>query len=271
MKRIFNKKRIIVFFLCISLLYVIAMTFLYFNQEKFFFHPKTLATNYQYHFDAEFEEINIAVDENNTLNSLLFKSKNSKGVILYLHGNAGALHDWGMRAPLYTNNNYDILFVDYRGFGKNKNQLESEKMLHNDIQHAYNFLKTIYQENEIIVLGFSIGSGLAAKVAANNNPKALILEAPYYSFESLVHEIAPIVPCFLIEYKIPTYKFIEKVHCPVTIFHGKNDQLITPEGNSILLQQLDPENITLHLIDNCNHNGIYRSDVYFNMLPAVLE
>jgi len=267
----FNKKRIIAFLACITLLYVIAMTFLYFNQEKFYFHPKTLATNYQYHFDAEFEEINIPVDKNNTINSLLFKSKNSKGVILYLHGNAGALHDWGMRAPLYTDNNYDILFVDYRGFGKNKNQLESEEMLHSDIQHAYDLLKTKYLENEIVVLGFSIGSGLAAKVAANNTPKALILEAPYYSFESLVHEIAPIVPCFLIEYKIPTHKFIEKVRCPITIFHGKDDQLITPEENSIPLQLLDTDNITLHLINNCNHNGIYRSDYYLKTLPILLK
>jgi len=271
MKNIFNKKRIIVFFLFISLLYVIAMTFLYFNQEKFYFHPKTLATNYQYHFDTEFEEIDIPVDKNNTINSLLFKSKNSKGVILYLHGNAGALHDWGLRAPLYTNNNYDILFVDYRGFGKNKNQLKSEEMLHNDMQYAYDFLKTRYKENDILVLGFSIGSGLAANLAANNNPKGLILEAPYYSFKSLVHEIAPIVPSFLIEYKIPTYKFIEKVRCPITIFHGKDDQLITPEGNSIQLKELSPDNIDLYLIDNCNHNGIYRSEYYHQKLPSILN
>lgn len=271
MKRVFTKKRIKGIILSISLLYVIAMTFLYFNQEKFYFHPKTLAENYQYHFDSEFEEINIPVGKKNTINSLLFKSKNSKGVILYLHGNAGALHDWGMRAPLYTINNYDILFVDYRGFGKNRNQLESEKMLHSDIQHVYDFLKTRYKENNIIVLGFSIGSGLAANVAANNNPKALILEAPYYSFESLVNEIAPLVPSFLIEYKIPTHRFIEKVRCPITIFHGKDDQLITPEGNSIQLQQLDPNNITLHLIDNCNHNGIYKSNAYYNLLSVVLK
>ena len=247
------------------------MVFLYFNQEKFYFHPKTLASNYQYNFDTEFEEFNISVDRNNTINSLLFKCKNSKGVILYLHGNAGALHDWGMRAPLYTNNNYDILFVDYRGFGKNKNQLESEAMLHSDVQYAYDFLKTKYQENEIIVLGFSIGSGLAANVAANNNPKALILEAPYYSFESLVGKIAPFVPPFLIEYKIPTYKFLKKVNCPITIFHGKEDQLITPEGNSILLQQHNPNKITLHLIDDCNHNGIYQSTTYSYLLQTILE
>jgi pimeloyl-ACP methyl ester carboxylesterase len=247
------------------------MGFFYFNQEKFFFNPKTLASSYQYKFDSKFEEINISVDNKNTLNTLLFKSKNSEGVILYLHGNAGALHDWGLRANLYTDNNYDVLFVDYRGFGKNKNELESEKMLHNDMQQVYNFLKTRYKENDIIVLGFSIGSGLAANIAANNNPKLLILEAPYYSFESLVTKIAPFVPKGLINYKITTDKFITLVKCPITIFHGRNDQLITPEGNSIQLKQLSPDNIDLYLIDDCNHNGIYRSEYYYKKLPSVLK
>jgi len=270
-KQFFNKKIVKIPLLFIASLYVIALTFFYFNQEKFYFHPKTLTTNYQYQFNAEFEEINIPVDQNNTLNTLLFKSKNSKGVILYLHGNAGALHDWGLRSNLYTNNNYDILFVDYRGFGKNKNQLENEKMLYNDMQQVYNFLKTKYLEDNIVVLGFSIGSGLAANIAANNSPKLLILEAPYYSFESLVKRIAPFVPKFLMSYKIPTYEYLKKVTCPITIFHGEDDQLIIPKSNSVQLQQINPDNINLHLIDNCNHNGIYRSDYYYKELSRILK
>ncbi|NQY30935.1 MAG: alpha/beta fold hydrolase [Flavobacteriaceae bacterium] len=270
-KHFFNKKIVKLPLLFIASLYVFAMTFFYFNQEEFYFHPKTLATDYQYQFDAEFEEINIPVDKKNTLNTLLFKAKNSKGIILYLHGNAGALHNWGMRSKLYTDNNYDVLFVDYRGFGKNKNQLESEKMLHNDMQQVYDLLKTKYQESHIIVLGFSVGSGLAANIAANNSPKLLVLEAPYYSFESLVKKIAPFVPKFLISYKIPTHEYLKKVTCPIAIFHGKDDQLITPEGNSIQLQQLYPDNITLHLIDNCTHNGIYSSDTYFRILQKLLK
>jgi len=264
-------KRIKQLSIFIVALYLLAMIFFYFNQEKFYFHPKTLTTDYQYQFDAQFEEINIPVDQNNTLNTLLFKSKNSKGVILYLHGNAGALHDWGMRSKLYTDNNYDILFVDYRGFGKNKNHLENEEMLHSDMQQVYNFLKLRYQENTIVVLGFSIGSGLATNLAAENNPKLLILEAPYYSFESLVNKIASFVPKSLISYKIPTHEYIKKVSCPIIIFHGKNDQLIPPKGNSIQLKQLIPDNIDLYLIDDCNHNGIYRSDYYNKKLLRILK
>ena len=264
-------KRVKQLFILLISLYIIAMSFFYFNQENFYFNPKTLTTDFQYNFDSKFEEINIPVDQNNTLNTLLFTSEDSKGVILYLHGNAGALHDWGLRSNLYTDNNYDVLFVDYRGFGKNKNEIKNEKMLHSDMQQVYNFLKSKYEESNIVVLGFSIGSGLATNIAANNNPKMLILEAPYYSFESLVNKIAPFVPKSLINYKITTHKFITLVKCPITIFHGKNDQLITPEGNSILLKQLSPNNIDLFLIDNCNHNGIYRSDYYSKKLSSILK
>lgn len=268
--RLFNKKTLLYSILTGILLYICGMTFLYFNQEKFYFHPKTLDSNYQYQFDTRFEEINIPVDDNNHLNSLLFNSTNPKGVILYLHGNAGALHDWGLRAPLYTDHNYDVLFVDYRGFGKNKNSIESEEMLHQDIQQVYNFLKSRYQEKNIIILGFSIGTGLATKLAANNSPQQLILEAPYYSFESLVNKIAPMVPSFLINYKIKTHEFLQGVTCPITIFHGKNDQLITPYDNGVLLSKIKP-NIKLHLIDKCNHNGIYKTSYYYDQLKSILR
>lgn len=269
-KKIFSLKFLKRLFLVLCFFYIGSCAFLYYNQERFYFHPKTLPTDYKYSFDTDFEEINIPVDKNNSLNSLLFKSKNTKGVILYLHGNAGAIHDWGKRAHLYTDNNYDVLFLDYRGYGKNHNQIESETMLHNDIQKVYDFLKSRYDEQQITVLGFSIGSGLAANVAANNNPKQLILEAPYYSFESLVKKIAPLVPSFLINYKIPTHEYIPKIKCPIIIFHGKDDFLIEPE-NSIALQKIKPEKIQVHFIDNCNHNGIYRSSYYFNKLPSILN
>lgn len=268
--KLFNKKTLLYVILTGILLYICSMAYLYCNQEKFYFHPKTLNSNYQYQFNIPFEEYDIKVDDHNTLNTLLFKSKTSKGVILYLHGNAGALHEWGLRAPIYTDNSYDVLFVDYRGFGKNKNIIKSEDMLHEDMQVVYNFLKTKYSENQITILGFSIGTGLAAKLAANNSPKQLILEAPYYSFESLINSIAPMVPSFLINYKIETYKFIKNVTCPVTIFHGKDDQLITPNENGVKLSTLIP-NIKLHLIDKCHHNGIYKTEYYQNELKTILN
>lgn len=83
--------------------------FFYLFQERFIFHPTKLDQNYEFHFDQEFEEINIKTENNKSLNGILFKSDSTKGVIFYLHGNAGALNSWGQLAPLYTNMGYDIL------------------------------------------------------------------------------------------------------------------------------------------------------------------
>ena len=107
MKRIFRKiiRIILQLALVLFILYIGSLVFFYFKQEKFFFNPKHLDSNYVYTFKESFEEINITVEKDIQLNALHFKAENSKGIILYLHGNAGALHDWGKRAHLFLDNN----------------------------------------------------------------------------------------------------------------------------------------------------------------------
>ncbi|MCX7546914.1 alpha/beta hydrolase [Xanthomarina sp. F1114] len=253
------------------ILYSLSLVFVYFKQERFFFNPKLLAKNYKFEFKETFEELNIPVAENISLNAVLFKAENPKGVILYLHGNAGAIHDWGKRADLYLENNYDILFVDYRGYGKSDGSYSCSEELFNDIQKVYDFTKTRYNENEIVVLGFSLGSGLASYLAANNNPKMLILNAPYYSWKTLIsEEIAPPIPEFIIKYNIPTYQFVKQVTCPIKIFYGTRDFLIHPETNAKKLQVLQPENIKLFAIVDAGHNGLHITRQYYQYLKTIL-
>ena len=68
---------------------------LYFFQEKLIFFPDKLDKNYKFSFNQPFEEVNIKTKGGNVLNGLLFKSDKAKGLIFYLHGNAGSLNSWG--------------------------------------------------------------------------------------------------------------------------------------------------------------------------------
>ncbi|MCB0388426.1 alpha/beta hydrolase [Xanthomarina gelatinilytica] len=253
------------------ILYVLSLVFVYFKQERFFFNPKTLAKDYQFEFEEPFEELNIPVAENTNLNAVLFKTENPKGVILYLHGNAGAIHDWGKRASLYLNNQYDILFVDYRGYGKSDGSYCNSEELFNDMQKVYDYTKTRYHEEDIVVLGFSLGSGLASYLASKNNPRMLILNAPYYSWKTLItEEIAPPIPGFIIKYDIPSYQFVKQVTCPIKIFYGTRDFLIHPDTNAKKLQALQPNNITLYPITDAGHNGLHITKQYYEDLKQVL-
>ncbi len=252
-------------------IYGVALIFFYFKQEKFFFNPKLLPNSYVYDFKESFEEININVDDETTLNTVLFSTSNPKGVVLYLHGNAGALSDWGKRAHLFLENKYDILFVDYRGYGKSNGAYTNEKEIFSDMQIVYNELKKRYSENKIIILGYSLGSGLAAQLASTNEPKLLILNAPYFSWKTLIaEEIAPPVLKSFINYDIKTYEYLSEVICPIQIFHGTRDYLINIDSNSLKLKKLYPDKITFNKVVDASHNNIHITKHYYDALKKML-
>src|SRR5690606_9118957 len=109
----------------------------------------------------------------------------------YLHGSNNALDTWGNIAPIYTAKEYDVFMLDYRGYGKSQGKVTDEYTLYRDIQIVYDKLMETYSENQIIVLGQSMGTALASYIAANNHPSLLILQAPYYNIKDWTNDVAP--------------------------------------------------------------------------------
>ncbi len=254
----------------ISAIVVLACGLLYSCQEKLIFFPEKLNKDYQFKFEQSFEEKNIPTTEDIKLNCLLFRADSSKGVILYLHGNAGSLSSWGRVAKHYTNLNYDVFIVDYPGYGKSEGKIHSQEKLYNNLQTVYDTLKNNYAENKIIVLGYSIGTGPAAKIASTNNPRLLILQAPYYSLKDLVKHIYPIVPAFLLKYKFQTNEYIPQCKMPVVIFHGDKDEVIYYES-SVKLKQHFKKGDTLITLKGMNHNGMTDNADYLTAIKVVLR
>jgi alpha-beta hydrolase superfamily lysophospholipase len=199
-------------------IYIILCGFLYFFQERFIFFPEKLDKNFQFQFNQKFEELKVKSTDGKILNGLLFKSENSKGLIFYLHGNAGNLNSWGEIAKTYTDLNYDVFILDYRSYGKSEGEINSQNQLFEDNQLAYNQLKKKYNEDKIIILGYSIGSGLAAQLASTNNPKQLILQAPYYNLTDMMKQTYSFIPTFILKYKFETNEYLKNCKMPVVIF-----------------------------------------------------
>ncbi len=252
------------------MVYLLLVSYLYFNQEDMIFPGQRLNKDYKFAWPSDYEEINIPVENNVNLNGLLFKAKESKGLIFYLHGNGGNLKTWGGIAQTYTDLGYDIFILDYRGYGKSGGNIESEEEFLEDIRKAYAGLLKTYDESNIILIGYSIGTGAAAMLASENNPEKLILKAPYYSLTEIIDGRMPFMPEFLQKYKFETYKFLEKVKCPVYIFHGTGDRVI-PYSNSVKLKEMYPDKIEITTIKGGSHliNGDNR--VYREKLVEILE
>ncbi len=249
----------------IGVLYLGFVAILYFFQEKMIFFPTKLATNYNYHFEQDFEEITIKTLDNNALNSLLFKAKQTKGVVFYLHGNAGSLKSWGEVSEVYTSLGYDLFIMDYRGYGKSSGKISNENQFYNDVKLVYKELISRYKEEDVIIIGNSIGTGVATRLASESNNKLLILQAPYYNFKSLVKEKFSLAPSFVLKYQFRTNDFLPKCKMPVLIFHGKEDQVISHK-NSLKLEKLLKPNDQLVLLENQGHNGMNYNKEYFIFL-----
>ncbi len=253
-----------------SIIYLALCIFLYFFQEKLIFFPEKLDKNYQFKFDNNFDEIFIKTKSGNNLNGLLFKANSAKGLIFYLHGNAGNLNNWGELAKTYTNLHYDVFILDYPGFGKSDGSINSQSELFDDIQNAYNEVAARYSEEKIIILGYSIGTGLAAKLASANNPKHLILQAPYYSLTDMMKHTYAIIPTFILKYKFETNEYIKSCKMPITIFHGNKDEVIYYES-SVKLKANFKATDTLITLNNQGHNEITKNIDYLKVIGEILK
>ena len=242
---------------------------LYFFQERLIFFPEKVEKTLRYNFSDNYEEINIRTYDNTLLNGLLFKTDSSKGLIFYLHGNAGSIKSWGEVAKTYTDLHYDVFLLDYRGYGKSEGSITSQAQIFQDVQSAYDEMKKQYTEDRIIVLGYSIGTGPAAKTASANKPKMLILQAPYFSLIDMMRHTYPIVPTFLLKYKFPTNLFIKDCNTPIVIFHGDRDEVIYYES-SIKLKELMKKSDRLITLHGQGHDGMTNNPEYKLELKKML-
>ncbi len=251
-------------------LLIIILSVLYTNQETLIFRPYPLAQNYSYSFPFDFEELNWQIEENTTINALHFKAKESKGVVLYFHGNGGNLAGWGGIAEDFLSRNYDLIIYDYRGYGKSTGKIQSQEDLLKDALYAYDYTKERYAESKIILYGRSLGTGLAIYLAKEKNPKKLILETPYNNFTDVAKYHYPYLPTFLMKYKLDSESLIEFVKCPIYIFHGTED-IIIPLEYARKLESKIKGNYKFFLITNAGHNDVSETKEYFAELNKILR
>ncbi len=263
------KKTLITLLKVVLGFYLVLCGLLYFFQEKLIFFPQKLAPNYPFNFGKNVEEKYVETPDGIKLNALLFKADSTKGLIFYLHGNAGSLGGWGEVAQFYTDLHYDVFMLDYRGYGKSDGEIKSQAQLFKDNQLAYNQVLKTYNENQVVVLGYSIGSGLAAKLAADNNPKLLILQAPYYSLTDMMKHNYPFVPTFLLKYKFETNEYLKDCKMPVVLFHGDKDNVIY-HGSSLKLQAEFKPQDTLITLSQQGHNGMTDNEMYKKEMAKLL-
>lgn len=254
----------------------VVLILLYMFQDKIIFQSEPLPKDYVYEFAQEFEEVDLKTNDGETINALHFKVKDPKGIILFFHGNKGNLSRWGNLVAYLEAYGYDVFVMDYRNYGKSTGYYD-EKAMYKDALLAYDYVKQHFSEEQIVIYGRSLGCTFATRVATENNPKHLILEAPFYNMKKGVRFYSKLAPTFIIKYKFETNKDLPKVMSPITFFHGDADVVTSFEDSQDLFKLATSQKDFIAIPKGTHHNlkdfAIYKKRLseILSDIPTALE
>jgi pimeloyl-ACP methyl ester carboxylesterase len=254
------------------LIYVVIGVALYFFQEKLLFHPVALPFEHKYNIQVPFKEINLPINNDRMLGIVQFTvdSAKPKGVVLYFHGNMVNIERYAPFAKNFTSHQYEVWMLDYPGFGKSTGE-RTEKTMTSDAIELYKMALARFSADSIIIYGKSMGTGPATFLASRRDCKRLLLESPYYSIDDLMGHYAFMYPTSLIsKFHFPSFEYLPEVDAPITMFHGKDDDVI-PYSQAKRLLIVAPKGAELVTLEDGGHNNLNDYPLFHQKLDSLLQ
>lgn len=175
-----------------------------------------------------FDTVRMRTVDGETLAGWFVPAPQSRGTMLYLHGNGGNIGHRLDPIAVFHRLRLNVLIFDYRGYGASTGQ-PTEKGTYQDALAAWHYLTR--QRNlaptRIVLFGESLGGAIAARLADRRTPGALILYGTFTSVPDLAQELYPMFPArWLARYRYDTRAALDSVDCPVLILHSPDDEIV---------------------------------------------
>ena len=198
--------------------------------------------------------------------------ENARGTVLMCHGNGGNIGDRLHPIGLFHELGLNVLIFDYRGYGESAGK-PSEAGTYQDARAAWQYLaaKRNTPPDKIVVFGRSLGGAVAAWLAEQVAPVALILEATFTSIPDMGARLYPWLPIRLLsQYRYNTLARLERIHCPVLIAHSRDDNMIPFEhGQKLFAAAREPKTF-FELTGDHNEGEVLTSPAYRQALDTFL-
>lgn len=266
----FKFKRLTIWLLTLIVAgYLSACVFLYLKQDRILFPASKTAMDQKYSFPFPFEEVWIDSD-GAKLHGLYFKAQDSKGLIVFFHGNTEKAEQFGATADEFTQQSFDYFIPDYRGYGKSTGKITNEKQFLSDIDRIYDWAKQRYPENKIAIGGRSLGAVPAAYLASKNHPRLTVMIAPFFNVAAMKGIRYPLLPDFLLKYEFPNNRWIAESKSPIYLIHGTEDKTI-PYSHSERLATFAKAEHRYFTVPGAGHSNLQDFPLYHRILYLLMN
>ncbi len=233
--------------------YILICAAIYKFQANVIFYPQRLNENSPTAKAHKNEEITIELDDVKLHGWLI--NPGSDKLLIYYGGNAEevslSIDD------LSSIENYTILALNYRGYGKSEGS-PSQKALFEDAIQVFDKItaKLNIPPERIILAGRSLGTGVAVHVACQRNVSKVILTTPFDSIRNIAKKMLPIFPVgLLIRHPFDSVSIVDKIKAPCLILLAGSDEVI-PLKNSMNLAKHFTAPLEIVTIEKAGHNDI---------------
>ena len=177
-------------------------------------------------FGHAFEEVTVTTADGVDLFGWVLPYPGSERWLVYFHGQGQDISHYLSVTTQLANLGYNVLTLDYRGYGRSDG-VPSETGLYTDARAAYDYLlqRGVQPEN-IVLYGYSLGTGVAVDLASRVEVGAVVLEAAYTSLDAVAKSLYRVLPSGLLRNRFESDAKIAAVTAPILFIHATDDRLI---------------------------------------------
>jgi uncharacterized protein len=162
--------------------------------------------------------------------------------------------------------NHSLYLMHYRSYDGSTGE-PTETNLHADAKALYDFVRA--KHSDIVVIGRSLGSGVAIQLAAKNEVERLVLVTPYDSILNIAKQTFPWLPVgLLLKDKFESIKYAPNIKAPTMIIMAEDDEVIPRANTQALFQSFLPGTAKIEIIPHTGHNTVSQSVEYARMLQG---
>lgn len=263
----------LVFLGVVLLLYAFIMFFFFLFQNRLIFSPTYYRDDEKFTALQEYlTPLTLATEDEVLLEGIMYEPQNSsKKIILYF---GGVQQDSVALVEKFASHYPNMPFVtyNYRGYGKSEGK-PSQAKLFEDAMRIYDELIICYQykPEDIILMGYSLGTGVASFLGSQRQVSEIILMAPYDSVYEVMKKRYPFSGIhWILKQKFPSVDFVPHIDVPVHVYAASEDSVVNIKHAKMLKNHIN--NLAgFYEYGNVGHNDILFSPDVVEHIKEVLE
>ena len=248
------------------------MAILYIFQSRLIYYPLYQWVTTPMAIDLNYDTVFFKTKDGVKLSGWFIPAQEPRGIVLFCHGNAGNISHRLDSIQVFNRLGLSVFILDYRGYGKSEGK-PTEKGTYLDAEAAIQYLVQERQVSptEIIIFGRSLGGAIAAHLAKDYPPRALILESTFTSIPDMAKVIYPFLPVsLLVRFHYTTREYVQKITCPLLIIHSPEDDMIPFQQGRYLFEAAREPKEFLEISGSHNEGFIKSGEDYEGGLRAFI-